>query len=104
MRRRRSYFLELPLGFRVSLSRSEEHTSELQSPVHLVCRLLLEKKNQGYLSVAIACPPCPASIREDAQSLSPHTKTAHGEMSQLLHASSFQPHAALRHHPGIFAY
>src|SRR5690348_17676001 len=25
-------------------SRSEEHTSELQSPVHLVCRLLLEKK------------------------------------------------------------
>src|SRR5690348_17443961 len=26
--------------------RSEEHTSELQSPVHLVCRLLLEKKKQ----------------------------------------------------------
>src|SRR5258708_25390803 len=26
--------------------RSEEHTSELQSPDHLVCRLLLEKKNQ----------------------------------------------------------
>src|SRR5690348_18427020 len=25
-------------------TRSEEHTSELQSPVHLVCRLLLEKK------------------------------------------------------------
>src|SRR6267154_5526567 len=25
--------------------RSEEHTSELQSPVHLVCRLLLKKKN-----------------------------------------------------------
>src|SRR5690348_18088353 len=29
-------------------TRSEEHTSELQSPVHLVCRLLLEKKNVGY--------------------------------------------------------
>src|SRR5690348_17996019 len=28
-----------------SAARSEEHTSELQSPVHLVCRLLLEKKN-----------------------------------------------------------
>src|SRR5258708_24903622 len=28
-----------------SASRSEEHTSELQSPDHLVCRLLLEKKN-----------------------------------------------------------
>src|SRR5438552_14456735 len=27
--------------------RSEEHTSELQSPDHLVCRLLLEKKNPG---------------------------------------------------------
>src|SRR5690348_18041958 len=28
------------------LMRSEEHTSELQSPVHLVCRLLLEKKKK----------------------------------------------------------
>src|SRR5258708_24386316 len=27
------------------VQRSEEHTSELQSPDHLVCRLLLEKKN-----------------------------------------------------------
>src|SRR4051794_9351804 len=30
--------------------RSEEHTSELQSPVHLVCRLLLEKKNNGQMT------------------------------------------------------
>src|SRR5438876_5515935 len=29
--------------------RSEEHTSELQSPVHLVCRLLLEKKKTKCL-------------------------------------------------------
>src|SRR5437764_6739901 len=29
-----------------SLSRSEEHTSELQSPMYLVCRLLLEKKKK----------------------------------------------------------
>src|SRR5258708_30304093 len=28
------------------LARSEEHTSELQSPDHLVCRLLLEKKKR----------------------------------------------------------
>src|SRR5687768_18175022 len=28
--------------------RSEEHTSELQSRLHLVCRLLLEKKNKAY--------------------------------------------------------
>src|SRR5205807_4774635 len=30
---------------RTALARSEEHTSELQSPCNLVCRLLLEKKN-----------------------------------------------------------
>src|SRR5256885_7997792 len=29
--------------------RSEEHTSELQSPCNLVCRLLLEKKNNTYI-------------------------------------------------------
>src|SRR5690348_18010597 len=33
------------LAERDPVERSEEHTSELQSPVHLVCRLLLEKKN-----------------------------------------------------------
>src|SRR5689334_24281746 len=31
------------------MSRSEEHTSELQSQFHLVCRLLLEKKKYQYL-------------------------------------------------------
>src|SRR5437879_11196419 len=31
---------------RCQASRSEEHTSELQSPMYLVCRLLLEKKNK----------------------------------------------------------
>src|SRR5256885_7156109 len=30
--------------------RSEEHTSELQSPCNLVCRLLLEKKNEEFLT------------------------------------------------------
>src|SRR5258708_10782399 len=29
------------------LARSEEHTSELQSPDHIVCRLLLEKKKES---------------------------------------------------------
>src|SRR5690348_17710912 len=33
--------------------RSEEHTSELQSPVHLVCRLLLEKKNKKNTNTRI---------------------------------------------------
>src|SRR4051795_13255815 len=34
------------MHFNVVIIRSEEHTSELQSHSHLVCRLLLEKKNQ----------------------------------------------------------
>src|SRR4051794_41710652 len=37
----------IPLGrWVMRTARSEEHTSELQSPVHLVCRLLLEKKKK----------------------------------------------------------
>src|SRR5258708_22217510 len=35
-----------------SAGRSEEHTSELQSPDHLVCRLLLEKKTQTPKNLA----------------------------------------------------
>src|SRR2546422_6954033 len=34
-------------------SRSEEHTSELQSRLHLVCRLLLEKKKKKHQGYAI---------------------------------------------------
>src|SRR5215467_15885332 len=34
-------------------SRSEEHTSELQSPCNIVCRLLLEKKNNKYAKVEL---------------------------------------------------
>src|SRR5256885_15981091 len=36
--------IALTASFEVGPSRSEEHTSELQSPCNLVCRLLLEKK------------------------------------------------------------
>src|SRR5687768_17786007 len=39
------------VGELAALPRSEEHTSELQSRLHLVCRLLLEKKNK------ICAPP-----------------------------------------------
>src|SRR5256885_922905 len=39
----------MPLSRRVlRFIRSEEHTSELQSPCNLVCRLLLEKKNNNF--------------------------------------------------------
>src|SRR5258708_28236399 len=41
----RNAFVVLDLIPVENLKRSEEHTSELQSPDHLVCRLLLEKKN-----------------------------------------------------------
>src|SRR5258708_24236337 len=41
--------VQLPQVRRAGNNRSEEHTSELQSPDHLVCRLLLEKKkNRKY--------------------------------------------------------
>src|SRR5256885_9095939 len=48
-----------------SLGRSEEHTSELQSPCNLVCRLLLEKKKKGItsssrLSPYFRCRPLPS--------------------------------------------
>src|SRR5690348_17948389 len=38
--------MHVGVELRVEAPRSEEHTSELQSPVHLVCRLLLEKKKK----------------------------------------------------------
>src|SRR5258708_13200090 len=40
-------------------SRSEEHTSELQSPDHLVCRLLLEKKKNTPTPSLSLPPPRP---------------------------------------------
>src|SRR5256885_7688799 len=50
---------------RLLLPRSEEHTSELQSPCNLVCRLLLEKKKNASPSV-----PCTSSQH-------PHSNTVH---------------------------
>src|SRR5258708_29302536 len=42
---------------RLKKSRSEEHTSELQSPDHLVCRLLLEKKKVTHKSLSLRTRP-----------------------------------------------
>src|SRR5258708_30722130 len=39
---------------RWAIGRSEEHTSELQSPDHLVCRLLLEKKKKRQTRIPTA--------------------------------------------------
>src|SRR2546430_13397270 len=41
-------------GPRVQNARSEEHTSELQSQSNLVCRLLLEKKNNYSMSIYLS--------------------------------------------------
>src|SRR5436305_10643558 len=48
--------LTVPAG-ELMRSRSEEHTSELQSRPHLVCRLLLEKKNLLQLGNITLCRP-----------------------------------------------
>src|SRR5258708_27474719 len=48
------------------LQRSEEHTSELQSPDHLVCRLLLEKKKTKINASVITTDVC--SCREHTDS------------------------------------
>src|SRR5437763_10946047 len=45
-RERAGALLPLSGGAADRKERSEEHTSELQSPMYLVCRLLLEKKNE----------------------------------------------------------
>src|SRR2546426_5255422 len=46
--RLRLYTMESQSPRKSIKERSEEHTSELQSPCNLVCRLLLEKKNQVW--------------------------------------------------------
>src|SRR5437762_678923 len=47
---RQQLLRELPDPTEILRGRSEEHTSELQSPMYLVCRLLLEKKNNKSIS------------------------------------------------------
>src|SRR5256885_11424527 len=44
--------------------RSEEHTSELQSPCNLVCRLLLEKKKKKHIS-ALRCIATSSTVSHD---------------------------------------
>src|SRR2546426_8041406 len=44
-----------------AMCRSEEHTSELQSPCNLVCRLLLEKKTFRIFTHLIPCALCLAT-------------------------------------------
>src|SRR6266568_8180885 len=52
--RPRARGLHAPPGEPARPARSEEHTSELQSQFHLVCRLLLEKKNTHMLFLSLS--------------------------------------------------
>src|ERR1022692_4590590 len=63
---------EIRLPISTSRHRSEEHTSELQSPCNLVCRLLLEKKNKNHTTVVLDClwngynrPFCGSALQSD---------------------------------------
>src|SRR5258708_20225835 len=49
-----------PMKAEHDFARSEEHTSELQSPDHLVCRLLLEKKKKVQHVRKLSLPPTTA--------------------------------------------
>src|SRR5260370_21588801 len=61
----------------LALNRSEEHTSELQSHLNLVCRLLLEKKNELLqpLGGSIRKPPSQSSRTVGAKPSIPCTTT-----------------------------
>src|SRR5256885_10081538 len=60
-----------------SSSRSEEHTSELQSPCNLVCRLLLEKKKIDFIRRLdrIECNSLDASVEQRARDGNINAKT-----------------------------
>src|SRR6266487_3486022 len=71
----------LPIAHLADLAdRSEEHTSELQSPVHLVCRLLLEKKKPAE--------PARAGIEKKALRIENYPKPSLSHPARCSRASS----------------
>src|SRR6266436_1954164 len=73
--------------------RSEEHTSELQSRLHLVCRLLLEKKNPLELQLAVhRHPRLEALLRRiwiDAEEHVEQAERRHDRQHQRHHLADF---------------
>src|ERR1022692_4228778 len=75
--------------------RSEEHTSELQSPCNLVCRLLLEKKNYNaqqwrqWSLFAMNRPDAPVTELKKAQELDPLSAIINDQLSLSLVLSFF---------------
>src|SRR5256885_2762361 len=77
---------------RTSSRRSEEHTSELQSPCNLVCRLLLEKKKQER----VRCPMKTCTPAADP----PHILPTFAQVARALDRLRSDDAAALRRqHP-----
>src|SRR5438552_8833601 len=64
-------------SFGRSRRRSEEHTSELQSPDHLVCRLLLEKKKEKHKNVNLYV------VKEINEQKEPHGKADPNDIDML---------------------
>src|SRR5436305_2415944 len=83
-------------------SRSEEHTSELQSRPHLVCRLLLEKKN--VLGAGHQPDPLLKRIRltPGRHIISPpRTQSTHSDAPPSLNAPSKCPVVPTRYNPSL---
>src|SRR2546429_7319586 len=57
----------------ISGMRSEEHTSELQSRLHLVCRLLLEKKTSPQSGIVEQPPRAPSASGDPSSPVAPPT-------------------------------
>src|SRR5256885_3567427 len=69
-----------------SWKRSEEHTSELQSPCNLVCRLLLEKKKTITAPSRAKSKPVPRNALLQASGISPFLSSVSlNELTPLLH-------------------
>src|SRR2546429_1966373 len=63
-------------AFSGGLARSEEHTSELQSRLHLVCRLLLEKTHRGTCRSNDASDPLRVGVETPVSSSTTHLHRA----------------------------
>src|SRR5690348_17521931 len=76
--------------------RSEEHTSELQSPVHLVCRLLLEKKNAARPGRGRSGSPSDPDVpHRERDRKSTRLNSSHPSISYAVFCLKIQINAAL---------
>src|SRR2546430_7733222 len=82
--------------------RSEEHTSELQSQSNLVCRLLLEKKNNGPDRIpgvdccSSARNASPSTLINTLFSPAPSDRSEDGTARRIIVCPSLYPHGAGR--------